>query len=72
MTRLESFLKANDIRPFRLIRAAGVSRQYLARLRYGKADPTRHMMARLAMASGLLLNRTVQPSELFDLWDTGL
>ena len=72
MTRLESFIRANGIKPSALTRIAGVSRQHLLRLRMGKMDPTRRVMARITMASAILLGRLVSHGEVFEIWDIGL
>lgn len=67
VTRLESFLHQNGIRPLHLATCAGVSRQQLQRLRYGRAEARRPTIVKLARACGLLLRRKVGVSELFDL-----
>ena len=72
LTRLGLFIVVNRLRPVDVARCAVVTPQYLRRLRFGQADPTRHTMARLTMACSLLLRRTVRPDELFDLTETGL
>ena len=46
-TRLEAFMKDNNIPPMALVRASGISRQYLLRLRQGKAEPRRAIIAAL-------------------------
>jgi len=66
-TRLAAFLGATGIKPLRLAREAGVSRQHLYRLREGTMEPTRHMMIILATAARRILGRKVEVSELFDL-----
>jgi DNA-binding phage protein len=71
-TRLDTFIKANAIRPATLARTAYVSRQHLMRVRTGRGDPTRHVMVRLMMACTLILRRRVRMDELFDLTDAGL
>jgi DNA-binding phage protein len=71
-TRLDTFMKANAIRPAQLARVAFVSRQHLMRVRTGEGDPTRHVMVRLMMACTLILHRSVKMDEIFDLTDAGL
>jgi transcriptional regulator with XRE-family HTH domain len=67
MTRLGEFISREDLGPARLARRAGISRQHLYRLRYGKQEPTRPMMVRLARASSGLLKRDVSVTELFEI-----
>jgi plasmid maintenance system antidote protein VapI len=69
---LNEFIANERIKPRELARVAFISRQHLVRLRAGTADPTRHVMVRLAMACTLILHRRVQLHELFDLTDAGL
>jgi DNA-binding Xre family transcriptional regulator len=71
VTRLETFIGANHIKPSQLARVAYISRQHLSRLRTGEDDPTRHVMVRLMMACTLILHRRVRLDELFDLNDAG-
>jgi hypothetical protein len=71
-TRLDTFMKANAIRPGQLARVAYVSRQHLLRVRAGEDDPSRQIMVRLMMACTLILHRRVRMDELFDLTDAGL
>ena len=65
MTRLDDFLRAHAIRPAYVAREAGISRQYLLRLRKGGPEPTRSMMRRVARGCSLLLRRPVRVAELF-------
>lgn len=67
MTRLESFIRAQGIRPTHLARDAGISRQHLMRLRRGTTQPTLRVMIALATAAGRILGRKVEVSEMFDL-----
>jgi len=69
VTRLESFLKANSIRPSHLADYSGISRQHLFRLRFGRAEPTRKVILGIAIGCGIVLRRRVRPEELFDLGD---
>jgi hypothetical protein len=72
VTRLETFMKANAVRPANLARVACISRQHLRRVRIGEDDPSRNVMVRLAMACTLILHRRVRMDELFDLTEAGL
>lgn len=67
VTRLESFLKAKGIKPSRLARESGYSRNYLLRVRMGEAEPTRRCIAALVAACRRLLHEKVKPTDLFDL-----
>src|SRR6478752_7346241 len=67
MTRLDDFLKANGIRPSHLADDAGVSRQYLYRLRVGTVEPTRRVMVALATACRRIMRRPVRVADLFDI-----
>ena len=69
MTRLESFLKANGIKPARLARETAASRSYIHRLRSGKVEPTRPMMLAIRDACSRLAGREVHLGEVFDLGD---
>lgn len=73
-TRLELFIRENDLRPNVIADVSGVSRQHLLRLRFGKAEPTRPMMIWITVACRRLLaeqqrGRRVRLTELFDLGD---
>lgn len=68
LTRLESFLKLNGIKPAHLERDSGVSRQHLYRLREGEMEPTLHVMVALATACRRIMHpRPVRVADLFDL-----
>jgi len=67
ITRLESFMRANEIKPAHLARSSGYSRQHLMRLRKGTMEPTRRVMVALAEASSYITHRAVQVWQLFDL-----
>jgi hypothetical protein len=67
LTRLESFIRSNDIRVARLALWAGISRQYLLRLRKGDKEPTRPVMVAIAKAAGDWIGRRVRVAELFDV-----
>jgi predicted transcriptional regulator len=68
-TRLEAFMKANKITPMALVRASGISRQYLLRLRMGKSEPRRAIIAAIVAGCRQLSHKTVKPTDLFDLGD---
>lgn len=70
MTRLESFLKRNELPPTVLARQAGISRQHLLRLRRGIAEPTRDVMVRLTLAASAMRVRRVFVVEMFKLTDS--
>ena len=67
MTRLESFIRLNGIRPLPLARESGYSRQHLLRLRMGQMEPTRPCIAALVTACQRLLGRAVRAADLFEL-----
>jgi hypothetical protein len=67
MTKLETFLKVNIIRPMDLHVYSLVSRQHINRLRRGEMEPTRRIMVLLAKGCTRILRRTVAVDELFDL-----
>jgi transcriptional regulator with XRE-family HTH domain len=67
LTRLESFLRGEGIRPSHLAHDAGISRQHLMRLRRGTSQPTLKMMIVLATAARRILGRKVEVPELFDI-----
>lgn len=67
MTRLATFLAANNLRPVRVARESGVSRQQLLKLRKGLASPRINTGVRLTFACGRLLKRRVALDELFDV-----
>jgi DNA-binding XRE family transcriptional regulator len=69
MTRLESFLRTNRIRPSHLAREAGCARQHLGRLRKGKMIPRINLAVRLAIACGRLAGRRVALNDLFEVGD---
>jgi hypothetical protein len=69
ITRLEAFMRANDIRPVELARVSDVSRQHLTRIRYGRMEPTRRVMTLIRFACSIILRRKVVIDELFDFED---
>jgi len=73
-TRLEVFIRQNELLPNVIADVSGVSRQHLLRLRFGKAEPTRPMMIWITVAVRRLVKerqrgRRVRLTELFDLGD---
>jgi transcriptional regulator with XRE-family HTH domain len=67
MSKLETFLKGNRIRPAHIARDSGVSLRYILNLRLGRAEPTRRIMVALATSARRILRRPVDPAEMFDL-----
>lgn len=67
MTRLDTFLRENKLKPVRVSAEAGVSRQQLLRLRKGLACARINTGVRLTLACGRLLKRPVALDELFDV-----
>src|SRR5437773_1327821 len=71
VTRLETFIQRHDIKPSHLAKLARISRQHLLRVRHATMEPTRHVVARLTIATAIILERLVAQEELFDLWEIG-
>jgi len=69
VTRLQAFIEANEIKPARLAKKSGISRQHILRLRRGLMEPRRITMVLLARACSSLLERWVAVDELFDIAD---
>lgn len=67
MTRLHSFLLDNKLKPARVAREAGMSRQHLLRLRKGIATARITTAVRLMLACSRMLGRDVALAELFDV-----
>ncbi|MGZ5442065.1 MAG: helix-turn-helix domain-containing protein [Thermoanaerobaculia bacterium] len=67
VTRLDTFLSTNELRPADVARESGVSRQHLLRLRTGSAAPTITTAVRIRDACGRLLRRQVRLAELFEV-----
>ena len=68
-TKLEAFLRSRGIKPARLARESGYSRQHLLRIRMGKMEPTRRCIAAIVVACRRITRRKARPSDLFDLGD---
>src|SRR5436305_5180184 len=67
MTRLEHFIRESRLKRRALAARAGITRQYLLRLRKGTAEPTRPLMVALALAASEMLSRRVFVVEMFEL-----
>jgi hypothetical protein len=70
-TRLDRFIRENELKPAHVAREAGCSRKHLLALRMGRVDPTRGMMIAIAGACATLLHRPVFIAHLFDTAPTG-
>ncbi len=67
-TRLETFMRSRGIRPVALETASKVTRTHLRRLRLGKAEPTRRVIAAVTRGCReVLQDPTVTALDLFDL-----
>ena len=66
-TKLDAFLVENRLRPSQVAREAGITRQYLLRIRVGTADPGMRIVTSIRAACARLLKRRVTLSQLFDL-----
>jgi hypothetical protein len=66
-TRLEAFMKSRGIKPLALARVSGYSRQYLLRVRKGRAEPSRPIIAAIVDACRKLSHEPVKATDLFDL-----
>jgi len=64
-TPLDSWLRANGIKPFRLARKSGMSRQTISRLRRGLGSGTPRTRQKLIAACAALIRRPVTAVELF-------
>jgi transcriptional regulator with XRE-family HTH domain len=71
LTRLGTFIAENKLKPNELADVTGISRQHVARLRFGLSEPTRPVMIWITIACRRLLGnrRRVRLTELFDLGD---
>lgn len=67
MTRLERFMRANKIKPQKLAKEAGISRQQLSRIRSGTADLRIMTALRIRDACGRLISRQISISDLFEV-----
>jgi transcriptional regulator with XRE-family HTH domain len=62
-------MNESKLKPLKVAREAGVSRQHLFRIRKGDDDPGIATARRIRNACGRLLNRDVAFDELFDASD---
>jgi predicted transcriptional regulator len=67
LSRLGQFMAARKIGTCNLAYRAGVSTGYVAALKYGRCDPTLHMMRKIIDAIRGMVGRRVEFGELFDL-----
>lgn len=65
-TKLARFMTENKLKPLRLAREAGMSRQQLVRIRTGAASPRMSTATCIRDTCGRLLRRAVSFDELFD------
>lgn len=65
VTRLETFLKSRGIRPVRLARESGYSRQHLLRIRFALMQPSATCAAALVVALRRLTREPVTLRDLF-------
>jgi DNA-binding phage protein len=66
-TKLDAFLSIHRLKPARIARQSGCSRQHLYRLRAGTMEPTRPVIRALRLAAQCVLKRRVRAEELFEL-----
>lgn len=66
-TPLETFLRANKLKPSRVAREADISRQHLRRLRIGAATARITTGVALVFACSRLVGRKVTLADLFDI-----
>lgn len=69
LTRLEYFIRANQLRPADIARLAEYARQHLLDIRKGEYEPSRRFILETTRAISSLINRQVPPSELFERAD---
>ncbi len=67
VTRLDTFLRENNLKPAKVAREAGISRQHLLRIRKAQADPTVMTAKRIRDACGRLLTRSVRLVDVFEV-----
>ncbi len=66
-SRLRAFLRGNRIPSARVEKAAGISRQFMTRLKSGKTDPRLSTMRRVLGGVRRATGRPVSMDEIFDL-----
>lgn len=71
LSRFGEFIREAALKPDEVADVAGISRQHLLRLRFGRCEPTRPVMVWLMIACWRMLggNRPLRITELFDLGD---
>jgi tetratricopeptide (TPR) repeat protein len=67
VTRLEFFIVTHGVKPVRVARESGISRQHLLRVRRGVMEPSRWKIAQIVSALRRLTLLNVQPAEVFEL-----
>ncbi len=67
-TLLEAFMRSHHIRPIALEHASGVTRTHLGRIRFGRADPGRRVIAAITRGCRELTNNPkLTALDLFEL-----
>lgn len=66
-TKLEVYLRSHGIKPIALGRESGYSRNFLLKVRGGRADPTRKCIAAITAACRRLSGERVRAADLFEL-----
>jgi predicted transcriptional regulator len=69
-TKLLTFLRENRIPSVRVEEAAGLSRQNMTKLKWGKTDPRLSTMRRVLGGVREVTGRAVRMEEIFDLEPT--
>lgn len=67
MTRLETFLRTNQLKPARVAREADLSRQQLLRIRMGQQATKVTTAVRIKDACSRLLHRQVALAEVLEI-----
>lgn len=68
-TRLELFIRREDLAPLAVAKAAAYSRQHLLRVRLGEVRPTRRLVVDVTEACKKLANQPVTAGRLFERGD---
>ncbi len=66
-TKLDAYLKSHGIKPIDLRRESGYSRNFLLRVRGGRAAPTSKCIAAITAACHRLSGERVRAADLFEL-----
>jgi len=69
LTRLEVFLRRNDLAPLAVAEAAHYSRQHVLRVRTGEMSPARRFVIEMTAACKTLTRETVTAGTLFERGD---